>query len=403
LLLLSRSGLSAPGAAGLVEELSEAGADVDVRAVDVADRAALAAAIEGVDLRAVVHTAGVLDDGLIESLTPERLATVMRAKAESAWHLHELTVGMSLEAFVLYSSVAGTLGAAGQGNYAAANSYLDGLASLRREQGLPGLSLAWGLWDSDGMGGRLSADSHDRASRVGAGLSPELGLELFDLATGHVDAGAVLVPTRLDLAAIRAQATTRPIPTLLRGLVRAPARRTVTANAGDAAFVAQLATLDAAERERVLVDLVRGHTATVLGHTKPAAIDISKEFLELGFDSLTAVELRNGLSTAVGTRLPTTLVFDYPTPQALAARLGAILGPDEEREVTAESSDADIRRVLATIPVSRFRDAGLMETLLQLSRPDYKGSAENGAGSGEVIDELDVDSLVQRALGSSQS
>ncbi|BCB74398.1 polyketide synthase [Phytohabitans flavus] len=403
LLLLSRSGMDAAGATGLVEELAGAGAEVVVRSVDVTDRAALAAAIDGVDLRAVVHTAGVLDDGLIESLTPERLATVMRVKAESAWHLHELTAGMSLEAFVLYSSVAGTLGAAGQGNYAAANSYLDALAAVRRGQGLPGLSLAWGLWDADGMGGRLSADSHDRVSRVGAGLSPELGLELFDLATGHADVGAVLVPTRLDLAAIRAQATTRPVPALLRGLVKTTARRTVDTGAVDTGFAERLATVDAAERERILVDLVRGHTAAVLGHTNPAAVDISKEFLELGFDSLTAVELRNGLSTAVGTRLPTTLVFDYPTPQALAARLGAILGPDEEREVTAESSDADIRRVLAAIPVSRFRDAGLMETLLQLSRPDYKGPAETSAGSGEVIDELDVDSLVQRALGSSQS
>ncbi|WP_442815819.1 type I polyketide synthase [Streptomyces sp. NBC_01207] len=343
LLLLGRRGDTAPGAAELTRELNELGADVTWTACDAADREALGAALAAIPaarpLRAVVHTAGVLDDGVIDSLTPERLDAVLRPKVDAALHLHELTRDLGLSAFVLFSSAAGVFGAPGQGNYAAANSFLDALAQHRRARGLPAVSLAWGLWeDADGMAGALDQADLERMKRGGVhGLTAADGLALLDLADALAAAGsdgagqALLVPMRLTLPSAGAG-----VAPLLRGLVRTRVRRTAATGTGgggragtqQSALERSLLGLDAPGRERLLLDLVRGHVADVLGHGTPEAIEPGHAFNELGFDSLTAVELRNRLGAAVGRRLPATLVFDYPTSLTLARHLSAELGGD---------------------------------------------------------------------------
>ncbi|MCX5303282.1 SDR family NAD(P)-dependent oxidoreductase [Streptomyces sp. NBC_00160] len=334
LLLTSRRGEAAAGAAELLAELRELGADVTLAACDAADRAALAALIGSVPsehpLTAVVHTAGVLDDGILEALTPERIDAVLPAKVDAAVNLHELTRELDLAAFVLFSAAAGTLGGPGQANYAAANTFLDALAQRRRAEGLPATALAWGLWaERSGMTGDLADADLERISRAGvAALSSAEGLALLDTARAVGDPTAV--PMHLDLASLR-HADASMVPALLRGLVRAPARRSV--ESPDAApaggLTGRLLPLTAAERDRLLLDTVRVQVAAVLGYPGPEAVDPGRAFKELGFDSLTAVELRNRLGSATGVRLPATLVFDYPTPNALSAFLRTELLGDE--------------------------------------------------------------------------
>ncbi|MEV0126653.1 SDR family NAD(P)-dependent oxidoreductase [Streptomyces sp. NPDC050703] len=309
LVLASRRGATAEGAEDLRAELTARGAEVTFAACDVADRDALAALLAEHPVTAVVHTAGVLDDATIGSLTADQVDTVFRPKADAARHLHELTRGLDLSAFVLFSSVAGTLGATGQGNYAAANAFLDGLARRRRAQGLPATSLAWGLW-ADGMGAKVAKAAEN-------GLSAEEGVALFDAAVSGAD--PVVVPMRLDLRAVRELPA---VPPVLSGLVRTTTRRAAESGDPAAALRDRLASLAGDERERVLLDLVRTQASAVLGHAGPEAVALGQAFTELGFDSLTAVDLRNRLNLATGLRLPATLVFDYPTPAALAAFIG---------------------------------------------------------------------------------
>ncbi len=317
LLLLSRRGPAAPGAAELAAELTELGAAVDVVACDIADRDALAAALAGRQITGVVHAAGVLDDGVLASLTPDRFATVLGPKADAAWHLHELTAGQDLVLFALYSSIAGSLGSAGQANYATANAFLDGLARLRRTQGLPATSLAWGLWAGTGMGTSLDDNDIARLRRAGLpALTATDGLALFDAAVATDEPCQVLV--HLDVAAMRASGTVAP---LLRDLVRVPAR----AAAARSAISAQLAGLPEAERATLLLDLVRSAVAGVLGHAGADDVPPTTALRELGFDSLTALELRNRLAAELGLRLPTTLVFDYPTARVMAEFLAGVV------------------------------------------------------------------------------
>ncbi|MEU9027343.1 type I polyketide synthase, partial [Streptomyces sp. NPDC048383] len=336
LLLTSRRGPEAQGAEELVAELVGLGAHVDLVACDIADRDALAVVLASVPaehpLSAVVHTAGVLDDGVLSSLTPERVAAVLRPKVDAAWNLHELTRALDLSAFVLFSGAAAAFGAAGQANYAAANAFLEVLAEQRRAEGLAATALAWGLWapqtgSDSGMAATLDEVDLRRIARDGvAALAADEGLGLFDLAMG-LDA-AVLVPMHLDVSVLRAQAVSSgSVPALLRGLVRVPARRMVERRAGGAAdvgsspLVARLLGLPVAEHEGVLLELVCGRVAGVLGHAGAEAVDAERAFRDLGFDSLTAVELRNVLKAETGLRLPPTLIFDYPTPHALARHL----------------------------------------------------------------------------------
>ncbi|MFB9904429.1 SDR family NAD(P)-dependent oxidoreductase [Allokutzneria oryzae] len=329
LLLTSRRGESAPGAAELRAELEELGASVTIAACDAADREALSALLSQVDLTGVVHTAGVLDDGLIGQLTPERVRKVLLPKVDAAWNLHELTKDRDLAMFVLFSSAAGVMGTPGQGNYAAANVFLNSLAEHRRAHGLVAQSQAWGLW-ADGMTDTLADSDVDRMSRNGFGaLSGDEGMALFD--ASHAVGAAVAVPMKIDLPFLQAGARTGMVPPLLRELVKAPSRRVAQADAaGQADALRQrLAGLSEAERERHLLDLVRSQVAMVLGHASAETVGASRGFVELGFDSLTGVELRNSLGAATGLKLPTTMIFDYPAPDALAKYLLTEVVPDE--------------------------------------------------------------------------
>ncbi|MCC3770863.1 type I polyketide synthase, partial [Streptomyces sp. UNOC14_S4] len=343
LLLTSRSGPQAPGADALREELAALGAEVTVAACDAADREALAATLAAVPaehpLTAVVHTAGVLDDATVPGLTPGHLDRVLRPKVDAAWHLHELTREADLTAFVLFSAIAGTLGGAGQANYAAGNVFLDALAHHRHAQGLPATSLVWGLWETGGITGALTETDLLRLARSGMGaLGDAEGMALLDAArrTGR----AVLVPARLDLAALRSAHGTGPVPALLRGLIRGSGRRTAAGHAAtDSSLSERLLALPPAERRRTLLDLVRTQVAAVLGHTGSEAVEPRRAFKELGFDSLIAVELRNRLAAATGLKLPTTVVFDHPNSAALADHLrGELLGD------LADLADEDIRQ-----------------------------------------------------------
>ncbi|MFG2638455.1 type I polyketide synthase, partial [Streptomyces sp. NPDC048362] len=329
LLLAGRRGPQAPGAAELVADLAALGATATVAGCDVADRAAVAELLATVPaehpLTAVVHAAGVLDDGVVSALTPDRLNTVLAAKAEAALHLHELTVGLPLAAFVLFSSAAGVFGGAGQANYAAANAFLDALAQHRRAHGLAGQSLAWTLWEQRSALTRgVDAASERRLARSGMpALSTAQGLALFDVALG-LDLAA-LVPIRLDLAALRTGAEGGSVHPLLRALLPGPVRRTAARAATGPVRGGEFALLPPAEREPALLALIRAQVAAVLGHATPEAVDAGRAFRDLGFDSLAAVELRNRLNHATGLRLPATLVFDHPSPNALARHLATEL------------------------------------------------------------------------------
>ncbi|MFR0359566.1 type I polyketide synthase [Streptomyces sediminimaris] len=324
LLLLSRRGAAAPEAAALVGELTELGASVEAVACDAADRAALAQALASVaaahPVTAVVHAAGVLDDGVVTALTPARLANVLRPKADAAWNLHELTAHLDLDAFVLFSSAAGLIGTAGQGNYAAGNAFLDALAATRRAAGLPAVSVAWGPWAaSGGMTAAIDASDARRLTLRGTPpLTPDRGLELFDAAAGAEP--PVLAAVRFDLGALR---TAPAVPPVLRGLIRAPRRSAAAGPIAAGGFAGRLRRLDPAARQDAALDLVREQIAAVLGHHDGRGIDPNRALADLGFDSLTAVELRNRLSVATGLRLAATLVFDHPTVAALAAHLTA--------------------------------------------------------------------------------
>ncbi|WP_345597844.1 type I polyketide synthase, partial [Streptomyces marokkonensis] len=330
LLLVSRRGADAPGAAGLRAELAALGAEAEWAACDVADRGALAGLLATTPVDSVVHTAGVLDDGVIAALTPERLAAVLAPKADAVLNLDELTGKHTT--FVLFSSAAGVFGNSGQGNYAAANAFLDAFARHRRAQGRPTVSLAWGLWEQKGaMADALDEAGRTRMARSGVlPLSDGEGLRLFDAALASDE--PVLVPVRLDTAALRDRAAEN-VPALLRGLVRVSARGTAQ-RAATGSLAGRLAGLAADERDEALLELVRGEAAAVLGHTSARAVQPAHAFQDLGFDSLTAVELRNRLSTATGLRLSATLVFDHPTPAALARLLGTELLGEAPAAVT---------------------------------------------------------------------
>ncbi|MFY1636766.1 SDR family NAD(P)-dependent oxidoreductase [Solwaraspora sp. WMMB335] len=328
LVLLSRRGPDASGADELVEELAGLGARADAVACDVTDRQQLVAVLDNLraPLTGVVHAAGVLDDGALASLTRQRLAAVMEPKVLAAWHLHELTAGLPLAAFVMFSSAAGLLGSPGQANYAAANVFLDALAGSRRAAGLPGLSLAWGLWsEAGGMGGTLDEAELARLARTGAEpLSVAQGLALFDRALAEQPGEAVLAPVGLNLATLRGQAHAGLLPPLLRGLVRITDR---SGPAGGLGLAGQLAAADDSRRPRIVLDLVRAQVATVLGHAGAGAVEPDDAFKELGFDSLAAVELRNRLTQATDLTLPNTLIFDHPNPAAVAELILTMLEP----------------------------------------------------------------------------
>ncbi|WP_216587347.1 type I polyketide synthase, partial [Streptomyces brasiliscabiei] len=334
LLLLSRRGPDAPGADELRTELTALGARVTVAACDVADRAQLTAVVAAIPeeepLTTVVHAAGVLDDGTLDALDPARLATLMRVKVTAARTLHEVTDGIGLADFVVFSSFMGVLGSAGQGNYAAANAALDALVAERRAAGLPGISLAWGAWAGGGM---VDDRIADRLRRFGiTPMEPRAAVRAMTAALADHDELCVVADVDWqrfrEAVGLRATALLSGLPGAADARTRAPAGP-AEQEGQDGQVRGQLAALPAAERSRHITDLVRTHAAAVLRHGAATDIAPGRAFAELGFDSLTAVELRNRLGTATGLRLPTTLLFDHPTPQALAARLLAELAPSD--------------------------------------------------------------------------
>nr|WP_181776902.1 type I polyketide synthase [Amycolatopsis pittospori] len=389
LLLTSRRGPDAPGASGLVAELTGLGAEVRVAACDVADRDALAALLDGVDLTGVVHTAGVLDDGVLTGLTPERLAKVLRPKVDAAWHLHELTRDHDLALFALYSSVSGIVGSAGQASYAAANTFLDALAFQRRARGLPAVSLAWGLW-REGMGSGLAETDVDRMAREGLPpLTAETGLALFDAA---LDGGfTAVLPIELDRAALRDHARTTEVSPVLRGLAKVSTRRAAgPATTGGPDLGDKLTTLPDDERSALLIDLVRHNAAAVLGHEAGGAIDPARAFKDLGFDSLTSVELRNRINTVTGLRLSATAVFDHPTVATLAGHLLAELAPptlSAADAVLAELDKLEARLAAVGDDDGRTAVAGRLRTLLD-------GIATPGADVGGRLEDATADEVV---------
>ncbi|WP_049569224.1 type I polyketide synthase [Streptomyces sp. SBT349] len=359
LLLLSSRGAAAPGATELAAELAALGSRVTFAACDIADREALAAVLAAVPaelpLRTVVHTAAVLDDGVLDSLTVDQVDGVERVKVRGAAHLDELTRDLDLSAFVLFSSFAGSFGVAGQGNYAPGNAFLDALARARRARGLPATSIAWGHWAG---GGIASGDAEEHLRRRGGSeMDPETALTAFQKVLDRDETVVALAHIEWGGKAAGAPSLGgRPRPYLreladVRRLLDAAAResdagREATGDTGPLAD--RLSRLPAAERDRAVLDLVSGQIAAVLGHGSPDAVDTQRPFRELGFDSLTSVELRNRLGVSTGLKLPATLVFDHPTPHALAGHLrGLVLDGGE--------GAADAARA-ATTPVAPAED-----------------------------------------------
>ncbi|MEV3993764.1 SDR family NAD(P)-dependent oxidoreductase [Streptomyces sp. NPDC049837] len=335
LVLASRLGPDAEGAGALAAELRASGADVTLAACDAGDRDQLAALLDGIPddhpLTAVVHTAGVLDDATVPALTPGQIDRVMHPKVDAVLNLHELTSGKDLSAFVVYSSSSALFGSPGQGGYASANAFLDAFAAYRRGLGLPALSLAWGLWANNSrMADHLDQDGmHRRLARGGIlPLTDEEGLALFDAAQ-TLDV-PLQVPIRLNQGVLRASGAVTPFLSGLVGEVRTAPGRAATGDNGDgdtAGLAGVLAALPADERRQAAVEAVRAHAAAVLGHGAPESVPVDRAFKDLGFDSLTAVEMRNRLAAATGLRLPATLVFDHPTPEALGEHLYRKLAP----------------------------------------------------------------------------
>ncbi|MFF1465901.1 SDR family NAD(P)-dependent oxidoreductase, partial [Streptomyces sp. NPDC058330] len=414
LLLVSRRGIEASGMPELVADIEKMGVGVTVAACDLADREQLAGVLDGVALTGVVHAAGVLDDGVVGSLTAERLWAVMRPKVDAAWNLHELTreIGLELDYFMLFSSIAGVVGNAGQANYAAGNTFLDALAAHRRHQGLPAVSLAWGPWEQ-GMAGELTEGDRQRMARQGVRpLSDTDGLALLDAAINHPE--PLLVAAQLDLTAVHASGTALP---LLAGLVRGPrtagpARRAVGERSGGDpnALSARLTGLSPTEQQEILQDMIRAQTALVLGMSDPGSFDVNRAFRDVGFDSLTAVELRNRLNNATGQRLPATAVFDYPTPAALADFLRQEMFGTAAEEVTALSAYSGLDKLEASLTeimddeAARARVTARLKDILSVLS-DTGGSGEADHEGGSVADTIhsasddDMFDFIDKQLG----
>jgi acyl transferase domain-containing protein len=397
LLLTSRRGPGTPGAAELAAGLEELGATVRIEACDAADRPALAALLASVPadrpLTGVLHSAGVLDDGVLTGQTPDRLARVLRPKTDAAWALHELTAGLPLRAFVLFSSVAGVLGNPGQTTYAAANTFLDALAGHRRAAGLPAVSVAWGLWSGPGMGTQLSAADQARLARAGiAPLSEELGLRLLDRVLTDPEAGPLVVASRWSLAG---RDESEPVPAMLQGLARG-ARRPAPGGTGrpgapaGGALAAAVRELTPQAALDAVTAAVRGHVAAVLGHSSPAALDGAAPFIDLGLDSLTAVELRNRVQADTALELAATLVFDHPAIDTLAGHLAELLAPKSPDPVAA--LDETLQRVTEEFrtagPGPRERLTGALYAALERLEAGTGGRSEAVALDGATDEEL---------------
>jgi NADP-dependent 3-hydroxy acid dehydrogenase YdfG/acyl carrier protein len=379
LVLTGRRGPDAPGAPELQADLEALGAAVAIVACDVADRAQVEGLLAGVPdshpLVAVIHAAGVLDDGVVSSLDPERLRTVMAPKVDGAIHLHELTAGMALTHFVSYSSVAAILGSAGQANYAAANAFLDALAAARRAEGLAGLSIAWGAWEAQtGITTHLGQANLARLARAGmTALGNAEGLELFDLAC-RTDR-ALVSPVGIDMTTLRGHARAGLLPSIFSSLVRV-SRRRATGERGRLAR--QLSGAGDSEADAIVLELVRTNVAAILGYQSPADVDPARAFKDLGFDSLGAVELRNGLVVAAGLTLPATLVFDHPTPERVAAYLRSRVADESSGRVVVDREVEAFAALLTGLDLGDGERRRVVAQLEGIAQAVGNGSATNG-------------------------
>ncbi|MEK2478742.1 type I polyketide synthase [Streptomyces noursei] len=415
LVLTSRRGPDAPGAAALRAELEALGARVTLAACDVADRDALAALLADLPadqpLSSVFHSAGVADgDAPAADLTLDQLDALLRAKLTAAHHLHELTAPLDLDAFVLFSSGAAVWGSGGQPGYAAANAFLDALAAHRRSLGLPGASVAWGTWGEVGMA--TVPEVHERLHRQGVrAMEPDHAIGALQQMLEDDDTN--LAVTLMDwetfapsFTATRPSALFSTVPEAVRAVTGDPG-----ATAGDDADSAtpplrrHLEELSAAERGRALVEAVRAEASATLGHDTPDAVPAGRAFRDVGFDSVTAVELRNRLRTALGLPLPAALVFDHPTPTALAGHLGALLfgtAPEDPGAGRPDDPDARIREALATVPIGRLRKAGLLDMVLKLADSDATDDpAPEADAPSESLDDMDAEALLRLATENS--
>ncbi len=392
LLLVSRRGAETGGSKELCDTLEELGCEARIVACDVSDRDRLKQLIDSMPaehpLTAVIHAAGAFDVGSIDSLDGERLARVLTPKVDAAVNLHDLTKHLGLREFVLFSSISGTLGSPSLGAYAAANTFLDALAARRRVEGLPALSLAFGLWDrTTGFTEMLSdVDRADIAARVRRSeglisLSDEHGLRLFDHAR-TIDA-ATLAPVDLDMGVLRGQAKAGILPAVMLGLVRVPVRQ---ASDTGGSFARRLAEAPQAEWADIVRDLVSGHVAGVLGYASAGAIDPQADFKELGFDSLATVELRNRLNQATGLNLEPTMVFDHPTTAAVATLILEQAPQIQSRDsAPREQERPGIVSELIVQSAERKRLQEMVSVLMGASAflPTFE-SVEDGVGASRV-------------------
>ncbi|HEY5261800.1 MAG TPA: SDR family NAD(P)-dependent oxidoreductase, partial [Solirubrobacteraceae bacterium] len=406
LVLASRKGAAASGAADLFEELTQLGAKVSLVACDVASRERVERLLADISQRhpldVVVHAAGAIDDGLIVSLTPERVDRVLGAKVDGAWNLHELTAGIELSAFVMFSSVVGVLGGAGQGSYAAANAFLDALAVHRRAHGLTGASLAWGPWErADGMTGRLGGLDRARMARMGMrALSDDEGLRLLDEAVMLNEPS--VVPVRLDMSVLTEQSRAGELSALARRLVAAPAGARGAASAGS--LTRLLTSTREDRRAAVVLDLVRSEAAGVLGHLVPEDLDVKRSFRDLGFDSLGGLELRNRLVARAGMSLPVTLIFDYPTPAALAGHLLSEASGEGREDANSLARELDrLQQALGSLSREEAQRTGISDRLRRiLSGWESIADGDGAAAADEKIESISDEQmfeLIDRELG----
>ncbi|MFF7653934.1 SDR family NAD(P)-dependent oxidoreductase [Streptomyces sp. NPDC007983] len=401
-LLVSRSGPDALGAKELALRLSELGADVRLEAADVADPTTVNDLVAGIDpahpLTGVIHAAGVLDDAMLPAQSPERLARAWAAKAAAAANLHAATAHLRLTTFVMFSSFASDLGTPSQANYAAANAFCDALAAHRQASGLPGLSVAWGLWAAtSGLTARLDTANLARIGRLGiTANTTEEGLALLDAA--YRQGRPHLLALKLDTRALAAQ-DTATLPTPLRALAATGGsgrgRPTAAAGGQPADWAGRLRGLPSPEQHRLLLNLVRSHAATVLGHADPATVHPDASFKDLGFDSLTGVELRNRLAAATGLRLPAALVFDHPEAAALAEHLRHQLAPDDAggrgRDIPHPVFNELVRleNSLSAVAVDEL-DSGAVTTRLETLLSRWKAMCPSDEDDGGAVERLQI-------------
>jgi NAD(P)-dependent dehydrogenase (short-subunit alcohol dehydrogenase family)/acyl carrier protein len=404
LALMSTSGAEAPEAAGIRADVEKHGVDVSFHSCDVSNRGEVEALLRSLSregrLRGVIHAAGALDDGVLESMNPERVATVFRPKVDGAWNLHELTKGMDLSAFILFSSVAGVVGSPGQANYAAANTFLDALASHRRATGLPASSISWGLWrEASAMLADLGEEKLERIKRAGfSELASDRVLELFDyvvsLPAPH------LVAVELNRSVLRSLVSVDQLPPILRGIApdlsSHPAQRDLLRR--------RLEDTPESEWEGVVLELVREQVALVLGYERGSAIDPQRTFKDLGLDSLGAVELRNRLNVLTGLRLPSTLIFNHPTTAGMAKaiidRLEAT-GHSDRSAALGEELDA-LERLMEAIPPEDVEEqrwcAARLRSLLGRVTVDVHAIDGLTAEQIETADAAELISLLEKDL-----